>query len=319
MAQLALTNQLSSSIRPYIVPKYVDQIYGNIRLWNYLKKIGDVQETVGGALEFHVPIIYKEVNRAKWLTTPTDTVNTAAFDVVRTMSFEWTEAMVAVTLTDLTDLIPTMGAGNEKVIEHVQGKFDLAGMDMSNLLGQTIYDGDPSLGNGTPLGFNMICDSTGTFGNLPRATYPVLAGNENAIGGNTSIADLRLDTITQTRGNDEPELYVTEADTFSAFATVIADNLRFTPEDGLPGPGIRPIIVNGRQMIWDDPVTANDVLILNLSGFKMRVHRSFNMDVGDFIEDRQSGSYTSKTRWAGVWCHEKPSLCGKQTGVTGVV
>jgi len=317
MPQLALTNALTAAIRPYVKAKAVDQVYGNIRLWHYLQKVSGVKEVVGGDLECHIRIIHRRLDRARFIQTPDEEINVSPVNAVRTMAFDWTEQLIGVTLTDLTDFIPSYGAGDLAIINKVQGEVDLALPDMAFQVGNLLYTGGTNPGE--PIGINTIINDTGNYGALSRPLFPVLNARVDAVGGGATLADVHTNTLAATWGNREPDLFITDQTLFVSAVSVIQEAYRYGPKDtgDRTGKG-RPAIVLGRDMIWDDPITAGDFIGLNLDGFKIQVHKNFNNEVGDFIQDRrQPQVYTLPIKWAGRFAHEEPRVNFKMTGVTG--
>ena len=318
MPQLALTNALTAAIRPYVKAKAIDQVYGNIRAWNYIKRISGVHETVGGDLELHFRIIHRRLDKARFIATPDEEINIAPVDAVRTMAFDWTEEVISIPLTDLTDFGPTAGAGDLAIINKAKGEVDLALPDMAFLIGNLLYTGGANPGE--PIGIDTIVANTGAYGALSRVLFPVLNATVQAVGGAATLADLHTNTLAATFGNREPDLFLTDSTLFVSAVSVIQDAYRYTPSDvegDVTGKG-RPAIVLGRHMIWDEPVTAGDVIGFNLSGFHVQVHKSYNMVVEDFIQaPRQPTAYHQPIKWMGRFAHEEPRVNFKMTGVTG--
>ncbi|NCA25094.1 MAG: phage major capsid protein, partial [Betaproteobacteria bacterium] len=234
--------------------KVVDNVTRNNGLLTVLKERGNIQ-TEGGGYEISRPLSYAE-NQTYQRYSGYDTLNIGASDVLSAAKYDWAQAALHVTASG-REL--RMNSSEEAMIKLVKARTDVAMATAANNMSVDIYS-DGALSNQIGgLAQIITADGTGTVGGINASTYTFWRNKfgEIAAGGGTAItfanlkAAMNTQWLSQTRGNDKPDLIVFSHDLYSIYEGGLQDLQRYS-DSKMASAGFEALKYKTSSVIFDD-------------------------------------------------------------------
>jgi len=234
--------------------KVVDNVTRNNGLLTVLKERGNIQ-TEGGGYEISRPLSYAE-NATYQRYSGYDTLNIGASDVLSAAKYDWAQSALHVTASG-REL--RMNSSEEAMIKLVKARTDVAMATAANNMSVDIYS-DGALSNQIGgLAQIITADGTGTVGGINASTYTFWRNKfgEIAAGGGSAITFANLKSamntqwLSQTRGNDKPDLIVFSHDLYSIYEGGLQDLQRYS-DSKMASAGFEALKYKTSSVIFDD-------------------------------------------------------------------
>ncbi len=213
-------------------------------------------------------------------------------------------------------------SGKAQVMELMEKRIQNAEKTMANQLSAAMY-GDGTSSNGKAIGGLklLVADdpTTGTVGNINRAT----SGNEFWRNQSATVSGLTSENILQamdnmymkcSRGNDKPDLIVTDDKMYSIFEQALTPMARYS-DPKLAEAGFVNLKYKGCDVVFDGGQNghcpADHMYFLNTNYLYLRPHKDRNMKVigGDRLSVNQDAMYRI-IGWAGNMTMSNAALQG---------
>ena len=234
--------------------KVVDNVTRNNGLLTVLKERGNIQ-TEGGGYEISRPLSYAE-NQTYQRYSGYDTLNIGASDVLSAAKYDWAQSALHVTASG-REL--RMNSSEEAMIKLVKARTDVAMATAANNMSVDIYS-DGALSNQIGgLAQIITADGTGTVGGINASTYTfwrnkfgeIAGGGASAITFANLKAAMNTQWLSQTRGNDKPDLIVFSHDLYSLYEGGLQDLQRYS-DSKMASAGFEALKYKTSSVIFDD-------------------------------------------------------------------
>lgn len=202
---MALTyNELDAHVREKYIPVLQDQFYYSTPLMAQLMSKSKVVFNSGAKID--IPVLYGDLPNG-WYTG-LDTFDISSVETTTLAKFDWKQMYVDVTLDGTTIL---KVEGDEKVLSIVETKMENAGKTFSRAFSQALYadQGDKAI-----LPLTDAIATSGTYGEINKATYSWWQGNVNTTGGAFDMDMLQGMYGDCCDGAIQPDLIITTQDIY---------------------------------------------------------------------------------------------------------
>lgn len=309
MANHSTTEQwdtIRSLTHPLVSKKIADNITARIPLLHFLNKIGHKEYEDGGD-NYSVPV-FKELATAQAYTGMT-TLNTVERDPVTLAIWERKQLTQDITLSG-TKLLKNSGKGETAIVNYIAAQIEMAEEGMKDTMADTT-SGIMSANAESDVGItglrNILTDSTttGTTGGLSRATYAWWRHKSDSVttGFNTDgLQSLRTLFLNCVRGDEAPTVIIVTLLTYVNLDRSLTGTINYnnpSPKTYFGDIGFEHINFRGAPVIFDDKMTAQRGMCLNLKYLKLLVHRDRDMAIRDFITPTNQDSIVGRMYWAG--------------------
>lgn len=289
------------------MPKLVDNIFKSNALFSRMKKKNYILKDGGSKIV--QPISYAQTTAAGFFSGA-DLLTTTANDQITAAEFDWATAYANITIDNTEEL---KNSGKAQMVDLVKSKMDLAEMSLADTIGTAMFN----IGGVAKTfdGLRMICNTSGTYGGIDKATYSWWRGQLDATSTvmtasgafQSLIGDCTIDT-------DRPTIAVTTQDIFDDLVASIADQQRFTDTDTAKA-GFINISVGGVPVIVDSHAPAGHLFLLNERYLNMVVHRGANFKFDGFVKPVNQNLKAAKIYFMGSLVCSKPSAMGMCTSI----
>jgi hypothetical protein len=295
-----------------------DNVTKNNALLRHLEKKGHTREFSGGTQIFE-EISFQANPNANWYSGY-DPLPTSAADVLSAAAYQIKQAACPVTVSGLELL---QNAGKEKIIDLVDGRMKVAEASMYNLLAQGAYsDGTGNSGKqigGLDIAIPIV-PSTGTYGNINRATWPFWSSQVRTAGGTITTATVQTEMNAMwsllVRGKDHPHIAIMDSFWWQIFMASLQLIQRFTgAEEG--DLGFPTAKYMNTDCVLDGGIggfaTLKTCYWINTDFFYWRPHAARNM-VPLSPEKRYAINQDAVVQilaWAGNITSAGPQFCGR--------
>jgi len=210
--------------------KLADNVTKNNALLARLSQRGNVRTVSGGSLIFE-ELTFAENGNVGWYSGY-DLLPVAAQDVISSAQYDFKQAACPVIISGLDQL---KNAGQEQMIDLLEGRVKVAEASMMNLLAQGVYSDGTAAGGKQVVGLNAavpVNPATGTYGGIDRATWAFWRSKTTTAGAAltaTTIQGAFNDMwASLVRGMDRPDLIVVDNFMWSTYMASLQALQRFT-------------------------------------------------------------------------------------------
>jgi len=310
--------------RPQISKNIADGISERIPLLEEIKKAGNFKEVVGGGTEFHESAIVGESGAVGGYRKGT-VLNVNEQQGID--KFAYTPAFFYGSIfMDGTEL--AMNAGDAQAVSLLESRIEQAKMSMFNAFDAYLCGLD---NNGTQFGWLGLqdvvpddVDSTIQGTGVNRVTYTkaqnqaVTTSIASATAWNTSnagrIAMTSLYNLCSF-GNERPTFGLMTRSIFEAHQISLQANERFVEQGKKANAGFPHVtFMVDLKLTFGDNVLAGHFYFLNPKFLKMKVLKSKNFKMGDFIEAYDQDCEAAKITLGGQLTTNSPRYNGVYTG-----
>lgn len=284
-----------------------DNISNNNALLRRLASKGNTRSEDGG-LSIVEPLDYAS-NTTYQRYSGYDTLNVAASDVISAAQYNWKQIAVNVVASGLE---MRTNKGESRIINLVKARIKNAIRTFKNNFSSDVYsDGTASnqigglqalvsdLGTGTVGGINS---TTFTFWQsaLQSAAAPLGGGAAITVGATTMEQFFLGLWLNQVRGDDKPDLIVTDNNYFTFYELSQVSLKRYSGSDSATG-GFASLKYKTADVIFDggSGVPANHAYFLNTDYLYLVVHEDADMSVMDEMKPYNQDAAVIPVLWMG--------------------
>ncbi len=212
-----------------------------------------------------------------------DSLNISPQEVFSAAEFDWKQAAVAVSISGLEQL---QNSGESQFIDLLESRISNAERTMQNQMGIAMY-GDGTASGGRSIGglALLVADTAnaGTVGNINRASWPFWRNQSFSgttdFGSTTSVANILSYMarvwLTTVRGNEKPDLILTDNNYYRLYWEALQPQQRFTSEK-MAQAGFESLKYQSADVVFDGGIgggaPANRMYFLNTDYIYLRHH-----------------------------------------------
>lgn len=258
----------------WLVGKYPNQPYDQNVTRGQLKILDGGESIVQ-------PLLYDKNNTAKSYagygiidTTPQDGMTAARF--------VWKQIATSISISGRDE---RQNAGGSRVIGLLDAKIKQAEMSLQEEIDREAH------GSGTDsttdlLGLQTICATTGTVGGIARSGNAWWQAKVNTSGGSFAAGGLdamRTQYNNQSKGNDHPDLILSDQTTYERYEKLLQPQERFT-DNQLADGGFQNLKFKGAVYMFDLYNVAGYQYFINSKYLNFQVHKDANFATTDFVK-----------------------------------
>jgi hypothetical protein len=210
--------------------KLADNVTKNNALLARLNQRGNIRTVSGGSLIFE-ELSFAENGNTGWYSGY-DLLPVAAQDVISSAQYDFKQAACPVIISGLDEL---KNAGDQQMIDLLEGRVKVAESSMMNLLAQGIYSDGTAAGGKQVGGLNAavpVNPATGVYGGIDRATWTFWRSKTTTAGATltalTVQAAFNAMWASLIRGMDRPDLIVVDNFMWGIYVASLQAQQRFT-------------------------------------------------------------------------------------------
>lgn len=164
-------------------------------------------------------------------------------------------------------------------------------------------------------GLPYMMDTTGTFGDIDRATNTWWrAQNESTVGTITLAKINRMYNKCQSMAGTPPTMIIMPEDIFGSYESLIQASQQFVKDGKLADLGFTAYLHKGATVLFDSMAPANNVLYVNTRHTYLVTMSKYPDSVPVQFPDRPVKGYIHT--WAVSFISNRLNANGRQTGVT---
>jgi len=306
---MALTySELDAHVRDKYIPTLMDQFYSSTPLMAQLMSKSKV--TFNSGKQVDIPVLYGDLPNG-WYSG-LDTFNIDTVETTTLAKFDWKQLYVDVTI-DGTTLLKV--EGDEKILSIVATKLENASKTFSRAFSQALY---ASQGSKALIPLTSAIATSGTYGEINKATYSWWQGNVNTTGGAFDMDMLQSMYGDCSDGAIQPDLIITTQDIYDKIWLRVQpqqrSNLDNTP--GLASIGFSGINFNKATIVVDSHCNSGYIYVLNTDFWKMIVHAKRNFTWTDKKVPLNQDAWIRQALWAGLIACSAPRWQGYISNVS---
>jgi hypothetical protein len=290
-------DSLLSSTLQKIRPKFTDQIFVGVPLWDWLNKSGQ-KEPVSGGTHIMEPVTYK-ANTTPRSFSGYDTIDLTPQDTDTVAQFEAREYDASVVISRRQK---EMNSGPEQLINLLKSKTDNARnalIDQFNAHAFAAQSGTNLDGLGT-----LVSNSATTVGSISESTNSWWAPQRDtsaltAATFKDALLNIFNDCSRVKRGF--PNLILTTQAVWEMYHGLVEDQGEFVLADDNPAAGFgrKALSFMGEPMVWDADCPSAHVYLLNSQTIKLRVYSGADFDLGPTKEPVDQHAFARAFYWMG--------------------
>ena len=302
--------------------KHAKEIKDNVSKNNALyKRLGDKKQTRSedGGLSIVAPLDYA-ANSTYQRYSGYDVLNVGASDVITAAEYQWRQIAINVVASGLE---LRTNSGESKIINLVKSRMKNAMRTFKNNFSADMYS-DGTLPNQIGGLQALVADTgAGTVGGIDSATWTFwknivqsaaapLQGGGAITPSATTIESLMLPLwLALVRGDDHPDLIVTDNNYFTFFENSQTSLKRYTSADEAQG-GFLSLKYKNADVIFDggSGIPANRMYFLNTDYLEMVTHKDANLTVMDEMKPYNQDAAVVPILWMGNLVCSNRSLQG---------
>ena len=218
---------LSTTLQNY-QPTLVDNIFKDLVLLNHLNSKGRVQMEEGGT-SIVEPLLYA-VNGTASSYSGYDTISLTPQDGISAANYQWKQMAASIAISGIEE---AQNRGTEAIIKLLNAKIMQAEMSVkSDLNGMLFADGTGNSGKD----FNGLGNIVGTQDNVVGGIDANAGGGVNdwwnptqaaTMGATLSLVNMANVYNHASKGNDVPDLIITNENLFSKYESLLTPNVRY--------------------------------------------------------------------------------------------
>lgn len=210
--------------------KLADNVTKNNALLARLNERGNVRTVSGGSVIFE-ELSFAENANVGWYSGY-DLLPVAAQDVISSAQYDFKQAACAVTISGLDQL---RNAGQQQMIDLLEGRIKVAESSMMNLLAAGVYSDGTAAGGKQVVGLNAavpVNPLVGVYGGIDRATWVFWRSKTTTAGAALDKATIQdafnAMWASLVRGMDRPDLIVVDNFMWGVYLASLQAQQRFT-------------------------------------------------------------------------------------------
>jgi len=213
---------LSTTLQNY-QPTLVDNIFKDLVLLNHMNERGRVQMEEGGT-SIVEPLMYA-VNGTASSYSGYDAIDLTPQDGISAANYQWKQMAASIAISGIEE---AQNRGTEAIIKLLNAKIMQAEMSVKSDLNTMLY-GDGTGNNNKDfngLG-NIVATVNNTVGGIDASTNTWWNPYQDTSAATLSLVDMGKVYNNASKGNDVPDLIVTNEDLFSKYESLLTNNVRY--------------------------------------------------------------------------------------------
>jgi len=308
---MALTNdEITSLTHRFIMPVLQDNIFNSNPAMQRIKKKN--YQSLAGGQKGVVPVLYATTGSAMRQTS--DNLDVSSNNQISSAEFEWKRYNAAIVVSGLEEI---KNAGDAAVINLVTARSQAAEKSLSDIMGTDLFAAGGTAGSF--IGFQLMVDSTGTYGIIARGTNSWWAAQEDGTTAVLSLAKMQGLFGDCTVDSDRPTVIYTYQDAYDDVYGLIQPQQRYGDEETVKA-GFTSILWNGIPVIVDSHVTSTsgsgEFYMLNENYFGMKYHAKRNFVLTPFQQPVNEDASYAHVKWAGFLWGNNCRMQGKFNNLT---
>jgi len=273
------------------------------------------KKVLDGGQYIVVPLMYGKNTTARSYsgygvldTTPQEGITSAQFN--------WKQASVSVSISGLEE---RQNSGEEKIIDLLKTKIMQAEMSLQDEYSRQ-WSGTGGDGSQDTNGLQNIVSATTTTGGLSGTSYSWWRSTVNSAVGSfatNGLTKMRSTYNSISKGNDHPDLIISDQTSFEYYESVLQPQERFT-DTNTADAGFENLKFKGAVMMFDNNTyfPAGYMYFLNSKYLNWNVHRDADFKTEDFIRPADQDARVAQIITMGELTVSNRSRLGVMTGIT---
>lgn len=213
---------LSTTLQNY-QPTLVDNIFKDLVLLNHMNSKGRVQMEEGGT-SIVEPLMYA-VNGTASSYSGYDAIDLTPQDGISAANYNWKQMAASIAISGIEE---AQNRGTEAIIKLLNAKIMQAEMSVKSDLNSMLYS--DGTGNGgkdfNGLG-NIVATANNTVGGIDASANTWWNPYQDVSAATLSLQDMGKVYNNASKGNDVPDIIVTNEDLFSKYESLLTQNVRY--------------------------------------------------------------------------------------------
>ena len=213
---------LSTTLQNY-QPTLVDNIFKDLVLLNHMNSKGRVQMEEGGT-SIVEPLMYA-VNGTASSYSGYDAIDLTPQDGISAANYQWKQMAASIAISGIEE---AQNRGTEAIIKLLNAKIMQAEMSVKSDLNSMLYS--DGTGNGgkdfNGLG-NIVATVNNTVGGIDASANTWWNPYQDVSAATLSLQDMGKVYNNASKGNDVPDIIVTNEDLFSKYESLLTQNVRY--------------------------------------------------------------------------------------------
>ena len=213
---------LSTTLQNY-QPTLVDNIFKDLVLLNHMNSKGRVQMEEGGT-SIVEPLMYA-VNGTASSYSGYDAIDLTPQDGISAANYQWKQMAASIAISGIEE---AQNRGTEAIIKLLNAKIMQAEMSVKSDLNSMLYS--DGTGNGgkdfNGLG-NIVATANNTVGGIDALANTWWNPYQDVSASTLSLVDMGKVYNNASKGNDVPDIIVTNEDLFSKYESLLQQNVRY--------------------------------------------------------------------------------------------
>ena len=213
---------LSTTLQNY-QPTLVDNIFKDLVLLNHMNSKGRVQMEEGGT-SIVEPLMYA-VNGTASSYSGYDAIDLTPQDGISAANYQWKQMAASIAISGIEE---AQNRGTEAIIKLLNAKIMQAEMSVKSDLNSMLYS--DGTGNGgkdfNGLG-NIVATVNNTVGGIDASANAWWNPYQDTSAATLSLQDMGKVYNNASKGNDVPDIIVTNEDLFSKYESLLTQNVRY--------------------------------------------------------------------------------------------
>jgi len=302
---------LSTTLNTYR-PKLEDNIFRANALFAWLMGKGRKRMQTGG-VQIIVPLLYA-TNSTAGSYSAYDILDTTPQEGISSAEYNWKQYAASISISRKEE---RQNAESEtRILNLLKGKIMQAEESLKEKMDQHAFLSD-AVDTKNLTGLALAVDSTGTYGNINRATDSWWAANETASGSFAAqgLDDMRTLYNNCSKGNVHPDLILTGQTEFEYYESTLQPQQRFTDTKTVDG-GFQNLKYKDATMMFDLYCQSGVMYMLNSNFLELVVESGTDLITTPFVKPENQDAKVAQILWMGNLASSNSDRHGKLTGIT---
>ncbi|MBA2706345.1 MAG: phage major capsid protein [Gemmatimonadaceae bacterium] len=309
------TGLLSSTLAKFISKQPSDAIFDKLVLFEWLNSKGSIKKRIDGGIKMLVPVMYAK-NTTAMSYSGYDLLDVSPQEGFTAAEFELKQYNIAIAISGREE---ELNAGEAQMFDLLDAKWKQGRMSLRDKLNEDAYLAGTLNSSKGLTGLALMIDSTGTYGNIDRATNSWWAAQETA-GGALAIDGSggwrrMYNDCSLGKGSMTPDGILTTQALFEKYEGLMAPYLRYTT--GSEGNAVFDtdnLKFRKATVMWDEECQSGISYFLQSQVMELRVKR--DMEVEPFAKPVNQDAKVAHVRFMGQLTASNCRHLGKITGQT---
>jgi len=308
--------ELAATTLEYYEPSLADNIFKDHVLMNHMKANGGTKMYDGGK-KIRVPLMYSTNSTVKAFVGQ-DSLDITYQDTVDAAEYDYKYYNVSITFT-LTDKL--QNSGKSQVLSLLEAKIKQAEMSLAERLNNDLYNGAGS--DSKEITGVVTAVDDGTYGSIAGGTYSWWQSQLDETSETLTVADMRnvKNSANLGAGGKKVSIGVTTQTLYQKYFSLLTASYQMNPTKSKEGKrlgdgGFTAVELDGVPVTYDEDCTSGALYWLNMSNFKLGIHKDANFKVVKKSEPTDQHLSVNHIVFAGNTVVNRRASLGKLTGKT---